>query len=126
MANILLVFIASSHISTQRWHMKKSLLVTAGFALCLSLAPAIGNASGLLAPSLQGSYEKGRETTKTFSGTVMKQGDIYVLADTADKTNYQLDDAKKADKFVGKNVKVTGTLDAENLTIHVQTIQEVS
>ena len=67
-----------------------------------------------------------QEVTKTFSGTVAKQGDIYVLTDKADKTNYQLVDSKKIGEFVGKNVKVTGTLDAENLTIHVQDIQEIA
>ncbi|MBZ5641207.1 MAG: hypothetical protein LAO19_00460 [Acidobacteriia bacterium] len=106
--------------------MKKLFLLPAGFALCLCFAPAIGNARTLSATPIQGAYDKGNETTKTFSGTVMKQGDVYVLNDKSDKTNYELDDAKKADKFVGKAVKVTGTLDSQNLTIHVITIQEIS
>lgn len=106
--------------------MKKIFIVAIGFALWLGLAPASGKAKAGLAPSFQGSYDNGKVTVQTFSGTVAKQGDVYVLNDTADKTNYQLDDAKKADKFVGKNVKVTGTLDAQNLTIHVHTIQEIS
>jgi hypothetical protein len=106
--------------------MKKLFLVALGFALFLGLAPVSGKAKAGVAPSPQGSYEKGKDTAQTFSGTVVKQGDVYVLNDAADKTNYQLDDGKKADKFVGKAVKVTGTLDAQNLTIHVQTIQEIS
>lgn len=106
--------------------MKKIFLVAVGFALTFGLAPASGKASARPATSFQGSYDKNQETSQTFSGTVVKQGDFYVLNDAADKTNYQLDDAKKAVKFVGKNVKVTGTLDAQNLTIHVRTIQEIS
>ena len=106
--------------------MKRIFLLTIGFALSLGLAPASGKAGATPATSLQESYEKNQETSQTFSGTVVKQGDIYVLNDAADKTNYQLDDAKKAVKFVGKNVKVTGTLDAQNLTIHIKTIQEIS
>jgi hypothetical protein len=104
--------------------MKRVFLVAAGFLLCFGLVPAIGQAGALLAPPFQQSYDK--EATKTFSGTVTKQGDVYILSDKADKTNYQLDDAKKVSPFVGKAVKVTGTLDAENLTIHVQTIQEIA
>jgi hypothetical protein len=106
--------------------MKRTFLVATGLALCFGLVPAIGNAGTLLAPSFQGSYEKGQEATKTFSGTVAKQGDIYILNDKADKTNYQLVDSKKVSEFIGKTVKVTGTLDAENLTIHVQNIQEIA
>jgi hypothetical protein len=106
--------------------MKRAFLVTAGLALCFGLVPAIGNASSLLAPSFQGTYEQSQQATKTFSGTVVKQGDIFVLSDVASKTNYQLDGSKKVSEFVGKSVKVTGTLDAENLTIHVQTIQEIA
>ena len=104
--------------------MKRTFLVAAGLALCFGFVPAIGNASTFLGRPFQGSYEKRQGVTKTFSGTVAKQGDIYVLTDKADKTNYQLVDSKKVGEFIGKNVKVTGTLDAENLTIHVQDIQE--
>jgi hypothetical protein len=106
--------------------MKSIFTVMAGLALCLFLIPATGTASPPSPTPFQTSYEQHKETTKTFTGTVMKQGDVFVLSDNASKTNYQLDDAKKASKFEGKAVKVTGTLDAQNLTIHVQTITEVS
>jgi hypothetical protein len=106
--------------------MKRTFLVAAGLALCFGFAPVIGSARTLLGPAVQGSYEKHEEVTKTFSGTVAKQGDIYVLSDGASKTNYQLVDSKRVGEFVGKSVKVTGTLDAENLTIHVQDIQEIA
>src|ERR1700686_2230594 len=106
--------------------MKRTFLLAADLALCFGFVPAFGNASTFLGLPSQGSYEKHQEVTKTFSGTVAKQGDIYVLTDKADKTNYQLVDSKKIGEFIGKTVKVTGTLDAENLTIHVQTIQEIT
>ena len=106
--------------------MRKLFAAIAGFAFCLALIPAIGNASPPAITAAQQSYPQHKETTKTFTGTVMKEGEVFVLSDNADKTNYQLDDAKKASKFEGKTVKVTGTLDAQNLTIHVQTITEVS
>jgi hypothetical protein len=104
--------------------MRRILLVIPGLALCFSLVPRAGSAPVRLAP--QGSYAQAPEATKTFTGTIAKQGDIYILSDKADKTNYQLDDPKKVREYEGKQVKVTGTLDAENLTIHVQTIQEIS
>src|ERR1700733_12149936 len=106
--------------------MKKTFLAAAGLALCFGLMPTAVNANIVLRLPFQGSYEKGQEVTKTFSGTVAIQGDVYVLTDKADKTNYQLVDSKKIDEYIGKAVKVTGTLDAENLTIHVQDIQEIT
>ncbi len=106
--------------------MKRTFLVAAGLALCFGSVPFMGTARSSPAPPLQGSYQKHQEDTKTFSGTVAKQGDVYVLADKANKTNYQLVDSKKVGEFIGKNVKVTGTLDAENLMIHVQDIQEIA
>ena len=106
--------------------MKGIFFATAGLAMCFSLAPAIGNAGTLPTLAFQNSREQTTETMKTFTGTVAKQGDLYILTDKADKTNYQLDDPKKVSEYEGKKVKVTGTLDAENLTIHVNTIEEVA
>ena len=47
----------------------------------------------------------------------------YVLFDGANKAVYQLDDQKKAQPFAGAKVKVTGTYDTSNKTIHVANIQ---
>ena len=44
--------------------------------------------------------------------------------DPNNKTTYKLDDQEKAKQYVGKNVKVTGTLDAATNTIHVAAIEE--
>jgi uncharacterized protein YdeI (BOF family) len=63
---------------------------------------------------------------KTFTGTISKEGDSFVLKDDAGKTSYQLDDQQTASKFEGKRVKVTGTLDEANNTIRVQSIEEAS
>ncbi len=61
---------------------------------------------------------------KTFTGRIFKNGEKFVLEDPAMNTSYQLDDQKKAEKYEGKNVKVTGTLDAQNNVIHVHAIEE--
>ena len=60
---------------------------------------------------------------QTFVGTIAKSGGKYVLRDSSSKTTYTLDDQEKAKAFEGKNVKVTGMLDAQSNTIHVAAIE---
>jgi hypothetical protein len=60
----------------------------------------------------------------SFTGTVVKAGGKYVLK-TGDM-NYRLDDQQKAKKFVGQQVKVSGTLDSNSSTIHVSDISSTS
>jgi uncharacterized protein YdeI (BOF family) len=60
----------------------------------------------------------------SFTGTVVKAGGKYVLK-TSDM-NYQLDDQKKAKQFVGRQVKVSGTLDNSTSTIHISDISPAS
>lgn len=67
--------------------------------------------------------EQQQPQVKTFTGKISKSGDKLVLEDESMKTSYQLDDQKKAQPYQGKRVVVTGTLDAENNTIHVQVIE---
>jgi uncharacterized protein YdeI (BOF family) len=62
--------------------------------------------------------------TSSFSGTVVKAGGKYVLK-TSDMS-YQLDDQQKAKKYVGQQVKVSGTLDNNTSTIHVSDISPMS
>lgn len=47
---------------------------------------------------------------QTFTGTVVKQGDKYVLKDDTGKT-YDIDHQTDVAKFEGKRVRVQGTLD---------------
>ena len=53
----------------------------------------------------------------------VKMGGKYVLYDAATKKVYKLDDQTKPQQFAGQNVKVTGTLDKADETIHVTDIQ---
>ncbi len=73
-----------------------------------------------------GQKKEDRAEVKTFTGKIARDGDSFVLQDSAGKTAYQLDDQNKASQFDGKKVKVKGTLDAANNLIHVQSIEEVS
>jgi cytoskeletal protein RodZ len=58
--------------------------------------------------------------SQTFTGTVVKQGDKYVLQDAASGTTYDIDHQDEVKKFEGKKVRVHGTLDASGKMIHVQ------
>jgi len=53
----------------------------------------------------------------------VKMGGKYVLFDPASKAIYELDDQAKPEQFAGQKVKVTGTLDKANKTIHVTDIK---
>jgi len=60
---------------------------------------------------------------KTFTGVIAKSGDKLVLTDPLTKTSYQLDDQRKAQEMVNRNVKVTGVLDPSTGTIRVSAIE---
>jgi hypothetical protein len=57
--------------------------------------------------------------SKVFSGTVVKQGDKYVLQDDSGKT-YDIDHQDEVKKFEGKRVRVQGTLDDSGKKILVK------
>lgn len=61
----------------------------------------------------------------TFTGTVVKDGEQYVLRDSSGSV-YKLDDSQRAQTFEGKTVKVTGRLDSQSKMIHVDSIQALS
>ena len=63
---------------------------------------------------------------QTFTGTIMKSGDQFLFSDDSSKASYQLDDQKTASRFDGQKVRVTGTLDAANNLIRVQSIEPAS
>jgi hypothetical protein len=71
------------------------------------------------------SQTQAQPEAETFMGTILKDGENYVLSDSATKSRYTLDDAKKARPYEGKSVKVNGTLDKASNVIHVQTIQDI-
>lgn len=64
-------------------------------------------------PDAQGTQDQ------TFVGTVVKSGDKFVLQDTAGKS-WDIDHQELVKKFEGKQVRVTGTLDADGKTIHMK------
>jgi uncharacterized protein YdeI (BOF family) len=63
--------------------------------------------------------------TTTFTGTIVKDGEQYVLRDSSGSV-YKLDDSARAQAFEGKTVKVTGRLDTNSKTIHVDSIEALA
>src|ERR1700687_748780 len=99
--------------------------------LFLSLAVFV-TLFGLMAAPVQSrvlatakSQTQAQPEAETYIGTILKDGENYVLSDSATKSRYRLDDAKKARPYEGKSVKVTGTLDKASNVIHVKTIQDI-
>ena len=62
---------------------------------------------------------------ETFFGTILKNGDNFVLSDPATKSKFTLDNAQMASRYEGITVQVTGWLDAASNSIHVETIKPV-
>ena len=63
--------------------------------------------------------EPGASDSQSFSGTVVKSGDKYVLKDDAGKT-YDIDHQDDVKKFEGKRVRVQGKLDDTGTKIMVK------
>jgi hypothetical protein len=103
--------------------------ITAG--LCLAGSSAIAqsspspnqDATAQQEPAGQPDAPDAASEAKMFTGKIMKTGDRLVLSDPESKTTYQLDDQQKARKFVNKNVKVIGVLDASTGVIRVSAIE---
>lgn len=59
------------------------------------------------------------QSGQTFTGTIVKAGDKFVLQDTSG-TNYDIDHQDIVQKYEGKHVRVHGTLDSNGKLIHIQ------
>jgi hypothetical protein len=57
---------------------------------------------------------------QSFSGTIVKSGDKYMLQDEASGQTYDIDHQDEVQKYEGKRVKVHGTLDPGGKMIHLQ------
>ena len=102
--------------------MKRIFLSVAGFVTLFGLMAAPVQSTVPATPTLQ---TQAQSEVQTFMGTILKNGEKFVLSDSATKTRYALDNTNKASVFEGKAVKVTGTLDMVNALIHVKTIENI-
>lgn len=89
--------------------------------------PGLSAQSSATAPDQAQGQAGAAQQSKTFSGTVMKlQNGKYALVTgktpQGQLAGHFLDDQNDAQKYEGKEVKVTGTLDMASNTIHVTKI----
>jgi len=76
-------------------------------------------------PPAEGQAQQDQQQ-QTLTGKIAKlDNGQYVLVDSAN-TVYQLDDQASAQKFTGKKVKVSGTVDGSSNSIHVTEIKAAS
>jgi hypothetical protein len=61
--------------------------------------------------------------TNTFSGKIVKSGNEFVLQDSIGESTYQLDVQARAKAFAGKDVRIMGTVDALERTVHISGIE---
>lgn len=85
------------------------------------LTPTLQAQSQSQTPNAQQEQQK----TQTFVGKIVKakNGQYALLTDEQTGRGAYLDDQGKAKQFEGKNVKVTGVLEASRALIHVSSIQ---
>ena len=105
--------------------MKRIFLSLIGFVTLFGLMAAPVQ-SRVQVTDISQTQAQAQPEAETFMGTILKDGENYVLSDPAAKSRYTLDDAKKARPYEGKTVKVTGTLNKATNVIHVQTIQDIA
>jgi uncharacterized protein YdeI (BOF family) len=102
------------------------LLLLFGMSLTAASRDAARRSSVLSAEDFPHEDARPRESIQTFLGTILKNGDRFVLSDDARKIWYELDDQQAVSKFIDKKVKVTGTLDTTKNLIRVQSIEEAT
>ena len=73
-------------------------------------------------PTPKAKPQSDRPDVRVYMGAVVQNGDSYVLK--SGNQQYLLDSQKKARKYKGKEVKITGTLDKAKNLIHVKKIDE--
>lgn len=88
-----------------------------------SLSHAAFAQSPAFVRSAQSQAQAQQQPVQKFQGTIVKSKDKYILQDKTSGVTYQLDNQDKAKEFVGRDVKVTGTLDPSTNTIQVSDIQ---
>jgi hypothetical protein len=72
------------------------------------------------------SGETTTEPTKMFSGVIAKEQGEIVLKDPVTKVIYKLDDAAKAQQFMGRRVRVVGKLEMNSNKILIDSIEPIS
>jgi len=97
--------------------------VGAGTAYAQDQAPQAQQPQDQTPGGEPGSQAPGAQSRQsTFTGTIVKQGSEFALRDSSGAV-YKLDSSDQAKRYEGKAVKVTGQLDTQAMTIHVESIE---
>ena len=95
--------------------------VVIAFALSLCSSASVSARSS--PPALSQVQTQTKQPVQEFQGTIERSGTKYILEDKASGAKYELDQQDRARQFVGKDVKITGTLDPSSNTIEVSEIR---
>jgi len=76
-------------------------------------------------PGSQNSTQSQAPTAQTFTGTISKDANNFVLK-ASETTSYKLDNQQQVQEYEGQRVRVTGTLDRSINLIHVDRIEPLS
>jgi uncharacterized protein YdeI (BOF family) len=88
-------------------------------------SPFAATGAGAMPAHVQDNPQQEQSKSATFTGTVVKDGELYVLRDLSGQV-YKLDDPERAKPFEGKAVKIKGQLDTEAKLIHVEEIESTT
>lgn len=70
-------------------------------------------------------YAQQQTQAAQFKGTVLRNGEQFLLRDVSGQI-FRLDDPQRVQAFEGKAVTITGRLDHEKKTIHVERIESAN
>ena len=76
-------------------------------------------------PGTQNSIPSQAPTAQSFTGTVSKDANSFVLK-VSETASYKLDNQQQVQEYEGQRVRVTGTLDTSINLIHVDRIEPLS
>jgi hypothetical protein len=100
-----------------------------GWALALTSFPPGAAPAPRMRPTLQQQSQSppaqprpDPARSRTFTGIVVRRGHDYLLRDESG-SSYHLDSPERVQRFDGKSVKITGRLDVDSRTLHVDSIE---
>ena len=76
--------------------------------------------------SVLASVDPETENPLAFTGRVVRNNGEIQLLDPVTKVSYQFDDSLKVKNYLGKRVKVVGTLSLSSNTIHIHSVEPAS
>ncbi|MDP9162235.1 MAG: DUF5818 domain-containing protein [Acidobacteriota bacterium] len=86
-----------------------------------SSAAAVHQATSESRSATATSSSSTKSKSRPFMGTVVRRSEGFVLR--AGDLEYKLDNQSEAERYQGKSVKVMGSLDKKDNTIHVQSLE---